>query len=638
MSEFIGSRISLISKSDIRYVGTLHEINSESSTVALESVVSFGTEGRRSNPDEEIPGTDSTYDYIVFRGSDVKDLRIEQPPKENNPPPPPQVPNDPAILGSGTRPQPSNGPPQQHMPPDESRNGNFPPGPQFQHHQNGPGHFPGHHQYGGLHGGPHGLPHDRPYGRPGFGGPSPRGYEGYPGPHYPPPPGWHGPPPPGSGFPGQHVGPFPPRRQGDFPYGGPGPQQQAPQRPPQQQPQSQSPPERAPNESSQPTKILERPNGANQPPQRPKSQQPKGQTPTPAPGQAPSQAPIGPPPPVASKPDPAAALAPAAPASNTVPNANTQKSGKIVPAVPRPSTTRKAVNKPNPNFPINTMPANLVQQNPPKPSQAATNAALQHQSATTQAAAAAVAAAMAKLGPGPSGNNAGITAREPRAAGGGGDIVDNLTKKVNEMRTHEGNRQPRAGRGTGRGGGGRGGAGAAPRGIEVPSSDFDFESANAKFNKQDLVKEAIATGDVGVNGDSPADGLSKSKDETGENGEKVVIPAATGAGEGTYNKSSFFDNLSSEAKERDDTAEGGNGGKPRPRGFEFRNEDRKRNMETFGISNVDGGGYRGRGRGRGRGGFGRGGGYGRGGPGGGGRGESGGLGFVNSGAGAVAGA
>lgn len=76
----------------------MHEINSETSTVALENVTSFGTEGRKSNPDEEIAPSDSIYEYIVFRGSDVKDLRIEEAPavKENKPP---QVPNDPAILG-----------------------------------------------------------------------------------------------------------------------------------------------------------------------------------------------------------------------------------------------------------------------------------------------------------------------------------------------------------------------------------------------------------------------------------------------------------------------------------------------------------------------------------------------------------
>ena len=62
-------------------------------------MVSFGTEGRR--PGEEVPASDNVYEYIVFRGSDVKDLRIEEPapPKENKPP---QIPDDPAILGVST--------------------------------------------------------------------------------------------------------------------------------------------------------------------------------------------------------------------------------------------------------------------------------------------------------------------------------------------------------------------------------------------------------------------------------------------------------------------------------------------------------------------------------------------------------
>lgn len=83
-----------------RYVGTLHEINSETSTVALEQVKSYGTEGRRGgDPEQEIPPNEQIYDYIVFRGSDVKDLTIVEPPKENKPPQAPQMPNDPAILG-----------------------------------------------------------------------------------------------------------------------------------------------------------------------------------------------------------------------------------------------------------------------------------------------------------------------------------------------------------------------------------------------------------------------------------------------------------------------------------------------------------------------------------------------------------
>ena len=49
-------------------------------------------------PRKKFAPSDNVYEYIVFRGSDVKDLRIEEAPsvKENKPP---QVPNDPAILG-----------------------------------------------------------------------------------------------------------------------------------------------------------------------------------------------------------------------------------------------------------------------------------------------------------------------------------------------------------------------------------------------------------------------------------------------------------------------------------------------------------------------------------------------------------
>ena len=81
----------------LSYVGTLHEINSSESTVSLENVVSHGTEGRRGGGAEEISPSDQIYEYIVFRGSDVKDLRIEQTPKKETLPA--GVPDDPAIVG-----------------------------------------------------------------------------------------------------------------------------------------------------------------------------------------------------------------------------------------------------------------------------------------------------------------------------------------------------------------------------------------------------------------------------------------------------------------------------------------------------------------------------------------------------------
>lgn len=207
---------------------------------------------------------------------------------------------------------------------------------------------------------------------------------------------------------------------------------------------------------------------------------------------------------------------------------------------------------------------------------------------------AAVATAMAKLPTTPG--------QASKKQTNGESAIDNLTNKVNEMRTHDNirnSRQPgtggyaaghRGGRGNHRGGRTRDEQPAKK--IEVPKADYDFASANAKFNKQDLVKEAIASGSPGS---STADGSNNAHTDASVNGgcreseASVNIPATSG-----YNKtSSFFDNISSESKDRDDKKLGGR---------EFRNEERNKNLETFGQGSVDNG-YRGglRGRGRGRG-------------------------------------
>lgn len=61
--------------------------------------MSFGTEGRRGNPTDEIAPSPSVYEYIVFRGSDVKDISVADEEKSQSAPEPPRVPDDPAILG-----------------------------------------------------------------------------------------------------------------------------------------------------------------------------------------------------------------------------------------------------------------------------------------------------------------------------------------------------------------------------------------------------------------------------------------------------------------------------------------------------------------------------------------------------------
>ncbi|KAF3070435.1 Protein sum2 [Daldinia childiae] len=498
MSEFLGSRISLISKSDIRYSGVLHEINSEESTVSLENVRSFGTEGRKGSPEEEIAPSDQVYEYIVFRGSDVKDLRIEQapiPPKENQPP---KVPDDPAIVGARTRPGPGPGPgPAGAIPA-----GAIPPGP----------------------------------GAPGY-GQSP--YQ--PNPFYPPPPGqWGrgGPGPvPGQGF---HGMPYPPPLAGFLPA-------KVSRLVDLEDPVRGIALDTRLDLVLKGLKDLKDPLARRQTKTATYSTHLNWRRPDP---------------PVESKPTAAEVKATVESLSTTnAPPTNVAekkavptgpKNNRVLPAVPIQAAVTPKI------APQVTAAASTVK---PVGGQAATQAALKD---ATQAAKEAVAVAMAKL------NNA---AAEPPTQNG--SAMDNLTKKVNEMRMNA-PRSSASGRGRG-----RGGRSGGPSKVNVPDSDFDFEAGNAKFNKQDLVKEAIA-------GPPLAEIIPNTSVPEQVQTDDSVPPVA-------YNKTtSFFDNISSEAKDRAE-----NGGQ-KPGGREWRGEEQRKNMETFGQGSVDGGyrgGYRGRGRG-----------------------------------------
>lgn len=99
----IGSRISLVSKAEIRYEGFLHFINPEENTVGLKDVRMLGTQGRRGGQGE-VEANNTTYDFIIFRGGDIKDLTVfddnQQQEEQRND----HAINDPAIMSSKAAP------------------------------------------------------------------------------------------------------------------------------------------------------------------------------------------------------------------------------------------------------------------------------------------------------------------------------------------------------------------------------------------------------------------------------------------------------------------------------------------------------------------------------------------------------
>jgi protein LSM14 len=90
-SPYLGSKISLVSKAKIRYEGILYTIDANESTVALSKVRSFGTEDRPT--DRPVPARDEIFEYIIFRGADIEDLQVREPPSSS-------LTQDPAIVES----------------------------------------------------------------------------------------------------------------------------------------------------------------------------------------------------------------------------------------------------------------------------------------------------------------------------------------------------------------------------------------------------------------------------------------------------------------------------------------------------------------------------------------------------------
>ena len=89
---YIGALISLVSKAQLRYEGTLYTIDPKASTVTLSQVRCFGSENRGAAAAEFVPASSKVYEFIVFSGKDIHDLHVMQKQEAEQ--------HDPAILSA----------------------------------------------------------------------------------------------------------------------------------------------------------------------------------------------------------------------------------------------------------------------------------------------------------------------------------------------------------------------------------------------------------------------------------------------------------------------------------------------------------------------------------------------------------
>ncbi|KAI0949874.1 hypothetical protein AcV7_008516 [Taiwanofungus camphoratus] len=114
--------------------------------------------------------------------------------------------------------------------------------------------------------------------------------------------------------------------------------------------------------------------------------------------------------------------------------------------------------------------------------------------------------------------------------------------------------------------------------LRVPTTDFDFQSSNARFDKAALGPSPRGTPKLGSDENGTAE-KEEAKDGAGKEkgGEKDT------SSESAYNpKKSFFDSLSSGSNGPAADTRGGRGGGRRGGGRNRREEERERNVATFG--------------------------------------------------------
>lgn len=97
--QLTGSLITLITNAQVRYEGTLVNIDRVERSMNLKNVKSFGTEGRRDGVNE-IPPHENTIPQVVFKVDHVKDFKIIKRPEKALPQKPQLESQDPAIISA----------------------------------------------------------------------------------------------------------------------------------------------------------------------------------------------------------------------------------------------------------------------------------------------------------------------------------------------------------------------------------------------------------------------------------------------------------------------------------------------------------------------------------------------------------
>lgn len=103
----IGTEIQIVTRSKVRYAGTLSAVNKTNETITLKKVRSYGTEGRCTLV--HVKGTSQIYEYIIFKQVNIEALKLEGkwtdpahiPVKKEKKKGKPQPPRDPAPKKNG---------------------------------------------------------------------------------------------------------------------------------------------------------------------------------------------------------------------------------------------------------------------------------------------------------------------------------------------------------------------------------------------------------------------------------------------------------------------------------------------------------------------------------------------------------